>query len=179
LVTNMPPTSSGVGAIQLPPEGTFSGNEWETSRPGVSAGSITDGMSKTVLIAETKEKGFSSWIDGTACWVVAYSPSLTPTIPFLNAGNWRQTDIATGAFIATSALSVQPTETVRYVSAANFGTSRVLGGLAFGPSSDHQGNIVLHAFGDTHVAQLTADVDANIYLSICSRSGGEANTLQE
>jgi prepilin-type N-terminal cleavage/methylation domain-containing protein len=179
LVTNMPATSGGVGAIQLPPEGTFSGNEWETSRPGVAAGSITDGMSKTVLIAESRERGFSSWIDGTACWVVAYSPSLTPAIPFLNSGNWRQTDTQAGALITQSALSVQPSDTIRYVPAASFGGTRVVGGIGFGPSSDHQGGIVLHAFGDTHVAQVTSDVDANVYLSICSRSGGEANTLQE
>jgi hypothetical protein len=179
LVTNMPPTSSGVGAIQLPPEGTFTGNEWETSRPGVSAGSITDGMSKTVLIAETREKGFSSWIDGTACWVVAYSPTNTPTLPVFDTGNWRVAAGSTQALISQCALTVQPTDSIRYVPAANFGTSRVVGGIAYGPSSDHQGGIVLHAFGDTHVAQVTSDVDANVYLSICSRSAGEANTLQE
>jgi hypothetical protein len=51
--------------------------------------------------------------------------------------------------------------------------------MAFGPSSDHQGGIVMHAFGDTHVSQVTADVDPNVYMSICSRNGSEPTALQE
>jgi hypothetical protein len=51
--------------------------------------------------------------------------------------------------------------------------------MAFGPSSDHQGGITMHAFGDTHVSQITADVDPNVYLSICSRNGNESASLQE
>lgn len=75
---------------------------------------------------------------------------------------------------------MQPTLTpvVRYLTAANFGT-RVAQGMAFGPSSDHQGGITMHAFGDTHVAQITADVDPNVYLSICSRNGQESAGLTE
>ena len=51
--------------------------------------------------------------------------------------------------------------------------------MAYGPSSDHQAGITMHAFGDTHVAQITNDVDPNVYLSICSRNGSESAALTE
>jgi prepilin-type N-terminal cleavage/methylation domain-containing protein len=184
IVGTMPTTlSNGVGAIQLEPIGTVSGNEWEVTRSGATAGSITDGMSKTVMIAETRELGFSSWIDGTSCWVVAYSPSTTaPPAPFLNSGIWRLTDAVTGTKISLSAMSIQPTDaqTTKFLPTANFGTGRLsANGMAYGPSSQHQGGIVLHAFGDTHVAQIGQDVDANVYVSICTRGGAENASLEE
>jgi hypothetical protein len=82
--------------------------------------------------------------------------------------------------VTRCALSVQPalSPLVRYLPGAQFG-SRMAIGMAFGPSSDHQGGITMHAFGDTHVAQVTADVDPNVYMSICSRNGQESATLQE
>ncbi len=182
----MPATGASAGGIQLPPEGTLNTSEWLTSRPGVPIASISDGNSKTVIIAESREQGFSSWIDGTTCWVVAYSPTVAtaspsnPQVPFLVGGNWRQTNAAAGALITASALSIQPSDTVKYLPVANFPSNRLAtNGMAWGPSSQHQGGITMHAFGDTHVAQITQDVDANVYLSICSRGGGEANTLQE
>jgi hypothetical protein len=51
--------------------------------------------------------------------------------------------------------------------------------MAHGPGSDHQGGITIHAFGDTHVSQITGDVDPAVYLAICSKNGGETGTLPE
>lgn len=179
--TSMPITGSAVGAIQLTPEGTLSASEWLTTRPGAQQSAVSDGMSKTAILAETRELGFSSWIDGTTCWVVAYSPNLTPVMPFLVAGSWRQANAATGALITQSALSLQPTDvtTTKYLPASNFASRIPTNGMAWGPSSQHQGGITLHAFGDTHVAQLAQDIDANVYLSMCSRGGGESASLPE
>ena len=82
--------------------------------------------------------------------------------------------------ITRCALSVQPTLTplVRYLPPAQFGSRHAIG-MAFGPGSDHQGGITMHAFGDTHVSQITADIDPNVYMSICSRNGQESSNLQE
>ena len=80
--------------------------------------------------------------------------------------------------IGTRADTPSLSPVVRFLPAASFST-RVAQGMAFGPSSDHQGGITMHAFGDTHVAQITADVDPNVYLSICSRNGNESASLQE
>jgi len=169
------------GAIQFAPDqpvsSALAATAWFASRAGVTAGSVSDGMSKTVMVAESRERGYSAWIDGTTCWVVAYDPNLTP--PFNVNGNWATANTGT-PLITRCALSVQPslTPVVRFLPAANFG-SRMTQGMAFGVSSDHQGGITMHAFGDTHVAQITADVDPNVYMAICSRNGNESTTLQE
>jgi hypothetical protein len=149
-------TASGVtlptgGAIQFAPDqpvsSSLTATPWRASRAGLAPSSVADGLSNTVMIAETKERGYSSWIDGTTCWVNLV-PSVTPV--------------------------------VRFLPAAKFPTGRIAAnGMAFGPSSDHQGGIMMHAFGDTHVAQINPDIDPQIYMSICSRSGNESAKLQD
>jgi prepilin-type N-terminal cleavage/methylation domain-containing protein len=169
------------GAIQFTPDvpvsSALNATPWLASRAGVTAGSVSDGMSKTVMVAETKERGYSAWIDGSTCWVVAYDPN--QGLAFNVNGTWNRTNAA-GNPVTQCGLTVTPSTTpvVRYLPAASFGT-RMAQGMAFGPSSDHQGGITMHAFGDTHVAQITADVDPNVYLSICSRNGNESASLQE
>jgi len=171
------------GVIQFAPDqpvpASLTATPWLASRAGSQASSVSDGLSKTVMVAETKERGYSAWIDGTVAWVVAYDPNLTP--PFLANGRWGT---AAGGIpaITQCALTVQPTLTpsvVRYLPAANFPPSRMAQGMAFGPSSDHQGGIMMHAFADTHVSQITADVDPSVYMSICSRAGNETARLEE
>jgi prepilin-type N-terminal cleavage/methylation domain-containing protein len=169
------------GALQFVPDQpvptSMTSTPWSASRSGITAGSVSDGMSKTVHVAETKERGYSAWIDGTCAWVVAYDPNAG--LVYNVNGIWS-TAQNTVTPITRCALTVQPslTPVVRYLPAASFG-SRMANGMAFGPSSDHQGGITMHAFGDTHVAQITADVDPNVYMSICSRNGNESANLQE
>ena len=166
------------GVIQFAPDQPVPTglSAWLASRAGSQAAGVSDGMSKTVMIAETKERGYSSWIDGTVAWVVAYDPNLTP--PILSNGRWFSAGTTP---ITQCALTVQPAllpSVVRYLPAANFG-NRMAQGMAFGPSSDHQGGIMMHAFADTHVSQITADVDPTVYMSICSKSGNETARLEE
>ena len=177
-VANGVPTPNG--AIQFAPDVSVSSalaaTPWSASRIGATAGSVSDGMSKTVMVAETKERGYASWIDGTACWVVAYDPNLG--VPVFNTGLWRTA--AAGGPITRCALNVEPSlsPSVRFLPVALFG-SRLTNPVAFGPSSDHQGGITMHAFGDTHVTQVTADIDPQVYMAICSRNGQESANLQE
>ena len=169
------------GALQFAPDQAVSSSltatPWFASRTGVTPGSVSDGMSKTVFVAETKERGYSSWIDGVAAWVVAYDPNAG--IPFNVNGIWSTAAGGT-PLITRCALSVQPTLSplVRYLPPAKFGSRHAIG-MAFGPGSDHQGGITMHAFGDTHVSQITADIDPNVYMSISSRNGQESSSLQE
>jgi hypothetical protein len=44
----------------------------------------------------------------------------------------------------------------------------------WGPSSDHAGGIVNHVYGDGHIEGISDTIDANVYLWIVTRSGGEA-----
>ncbi len=171
----------GNGAIQFMPDvsvpTSLAATPWFASRSGVTAGSVSDGMSKTVFVAESKERGYASWIDGTSAWVVAYDPNAG--IPFNVNGIWCKTNAA-GNPIDVCGLTVQPSLSprVQFLPAAQFG-SRHAQGMAYGPSSDHQGGITMHAFGDTHVSQITADVDPGIYMAISSRNGQESSALPE
>ena len=169
------------GALQFMPDvavpTSLAATPWFASRAGVSAGSVSDGMSKTVMVAETKERGYSSWIDGTTAWVVAYDPNAG--IPFNVNGIWNRTNSVNNP-ITVCGLTVQPSLSprVQFLPAAQF-SGRMAQGMAYGPGSDHQGAITMHAFGDTHVSQVTADVDPAVYLAICSRNGQESAALQE
>jgi len=46
-------------------------------------------------------------------------------------------------------------------------------GRLWGPSSQHAGGIVNHVFADVHVDGISDQIDANVYLSIVTRNGGE------
>jgi prepilin-type N-terminal cleavage/methylation domain-containing protein len=168
---------------------------------GIAIRSITDGTSKTVVVAESKEQAFSSWYDGTTSWVTA--------IPFGRTGSIANTTSPT-------VLSpVQPTKVmvmavnsgvttnfwqfaqgVTGQSALNWGpkvdSNQLYGGnqtanwtaqpaywvfsgtpIEWGPSSDHSGGIVMHAWGDAHVSGLTDQTDPVLYMHLVTRAGRE------
>ncbi|MFM7137243.1 MAG: DUF1559 domain-containing protein [Planctomycetota bacterium] len=148
------PSVASKGPIQFSPD-----QPNVVSGAGSPQSAVADGMSKTVMIAESKENQNAAWIDGNTAWVVAVRPGGTPT--FAN-GTWALGSAVVG-------LNAPPL----------YMTGFKGGNWAFGNSSDHQGGIVLHAFGDTHVSQITADVDPAVYMAICSRNSGESASLQE
>lgn len=186
MVTSGSTTLPTGGAIQFAPDQAVSSSltatPWLASRAGLAASGASDGMSKTVMVAETKERGYSAWIDGTTCWVIAYDPNTGDgnTNPSNVNGVWNTTGSA-GSPISRCGLSVQPalSPLVRFLPTAKFPSNRMAVGMAYGTSSDHQGNITMHAFGDTHVVQITADIDPQVYMSICSRNGSESTGLTE
>ena len=130
------------------------------SGAGVPQASVSDGNSKTVMIAESKENQNAAWIDGNTAWVVALKPGGLPT--FIN-GTWA---------LGTAVIGLNATP-LPYMTAFKSGN------WAYGNSSDHQGGISMHGFGDTHVSQVTADIDPIVYMAICSRNGGESASIQE
>jgi hypothetical protein len=146
------------------------------TRQGILSSDVSDGLAKTVLAAETKERGYASWIDGTTCWVVAYDPNLVA--PTNTAGVWLNGAVP----ISRCAFSVVPTAsplvlflpTAKFASRLNAaGATTGVGGMAYGPSSDHDGGITMHAFGDTHVTPIASTIDPLVYVAICSRNGTE------
>ena len=166
------------GALQLTPDQSVptsvGASGWLASRSGITSGSISDGQSKTVLIAESKEHGYAAWIDGTATWVVAYLGKETNAVnlyPTNTNGTW----VVGGTPVTLSGLNYAATTAARYLPPASF-NSRIAVGKAWGPGSDHQGGITMHVYGDTHVSQVTSDIDPGVYLSICSRNGQESTS---
>ena len=160
---------------------------------------LTDGTSKVPLVAETRERRFSSWYDGTMNWVVAArhsnpSAGTTPIIPASNTvtgkingltvdGNWV---VGTDGTSATggSTLNYGPTApnpTAVYLPNGAISDPDISGappGRLWGPSSEHRGGIVNHAFADGHVEPIADTIDPNLYLWIVTRNGGEKYTPQ-
>ncbi len=56
-----------------------------TAEAGSTTQSFEDGVSKTFLVAETKECGYASWYDGTLNWLVTNDPN-AKTPPGVDSG---------------------------------------------------------------------------------------------
>ncbi len=165
------------------------------SSTGTAIRSIIDGTSKTIVIVESKEQRYSSWYDGTASWVTAIPLGSAPltnqspqqqqpaqpyrTMPAATAADktyfWRMVDGS------VTALNYGPK-----VVGQNFytiGTPPLKSGVftewGWGPSSDHSGGIVLHAFGDAHVQGIEESIDPTLYIQLCTKAGKEPASVPE
>ena len=161
---------------------------------GTSARAILDGLSKTIMIAETKEQNYSSWYDGTTSWLTAmpidssvgnmYNQTMntnTPVQPYkpppqaaLNSGVIQQFWTVLPGGVSGLNYGRQPLQ--QFANTGLFFITSAAGGNAwkYGPSSDHGGGFVLHAWGDAHVSGLAEDTDPTLYVQLCSKSGREA-----
>jgi prepilin-type N-terminal cleavage/methylation domain-containing protein len=117
---------------------------------GTTIGSLSDGTSKTVMIAESKEENISAWYDGPSMWTVAMA----------------EDDLGVQS---RHALNVGPTISLSTPFIQNFPG----GPRNWGPSSDHSGGVVVHAFADGHVENINTAIDPRAYFAIASRNGGE------
>ena len=160
------------GAMTYP---TVSGTLFNVSRTaGIPLGSIADGSSKTVMLAESKERGYGGWIDGTATWVVAMN--LSGTTPNYVNNVWTSDG-------STPVVSAAGTTKGVGINFAASGTSQQLPtaawtpyatyGMAWGASSEHAGGVVLHAFADGHISLISSDIDTQIYPALYSRGKNE------
>jgi len=160
---------------------------------GRKLAAMTDGTSKTPVITETNETRFGSWYDGTMNWVVAarHSNPKDPTMPITpvskftgQVGGAQLKDrliVGTDGTSETGgpALNYGPTVDARsavYLPAGALSDPDISGappGRLWGPSSQHPGGIVNHAFCDGHVQGVADSIDANLYLWIVTRNGGE------
>ena len=136
---------------------------------GLNMASMSDGTSKTILLGESKERHNSAWIDGMQTWIVAnraQSADLSSP-PVAGSGTWGN---------AISGLNVGPSASSFAAGSGCVASSLFSARLnesAWGPSSDHGGGLVQHAFGDGHIQALASDIDAAVYLSLASKGGGE------
>jgi len=142
--------SGGGGVLTLQTWGAEPGN----SKTGLTLAMITDGTSKTFSLAETRETTQSAWIDGSRAWVTGATGQGT-----FNATNRTWT--------GTSALLEQLKTTPAW---AGYGSTTP----QLGPSSQHQGGVVIHCYADGHVGQVNSEIDTNLYLSLYTRIDGEA-----
>jgi prepilin-type N-terminal cleavage/methylation domain-containing protein len=169
-------TLANNGAFAYP---TKPGTAANISRPdGISLGGLSDGTSKTVLAAETRERGYAGWIDGASSWVTATNLAGAGTTgPQYANGRWTTNGTAAvaAAVVGTAGvgLNFPATNATNGKFLPQAAWSVYADGMAHGPSSDHSGGIVLHVFGDGHVGQITTDVDPTLYASAFSRASSE------
>jgi len=163
---------------------------------GMKLSELIDGQSKVPLVVETRERRFASWYDGTMNWVVAarHSNPSAGTVAITAASKNHRAEIGGMAgppnrwWIGRdgthsdggSALNYGPTAdnpTSVYLPTAALSDPDISGvapGRLWGPSSQHQGGIVNHAFADAHAESIADSIDPNVYLWMVTRNGGEA-----
>ena len=117
---------------------------------------ITDGLSNTVFIAETRDTGSAVWIDGGAAALASRRYDST------NLPSYAGPELP---------LNYQPYYEVERDGDGNK-TYRAIDAL-YGPSSQHPGG-VFHLLGDGSVRFLSETLNVTIYDALATRSGGEA-----
>ena len=183
----VPMSASHIACMGPPPSGgaasTTSENPNGVIVPGnpLAEKSISDGTSKTIICSETKEQYYSSWYDGTTAFAVACWPEGTNQ-PKKDATTGWWIDDTTGGSGATSGASIgkgpKPDPKIFYMDKAAKNVNSNLGVAAgkewkWGPSSDHSAGAVNHVFADGGVRSILPDVDANVYMHLVTRAGGE------
>jgi type II secretory pathway pseudopilin PulG len=142
-----------------------------TAMGGTRISEITDGTSKTMFVAETKEWGYASWYDGTLNWLATNNPNAA--LPPGAAGTPNQppwVNAQSGINVGFDSARPQSRPWLNSGMVSN----PIRGNVNWGPSSDHADGTVMHVFGDDHVAPITSAIDPQIYLDLTTRAGGEA-----
>jgi prepilin-type N-terminal cleavage/methylation domain-containing protein len=141
---------------------------------GNGIGDLRDGVSKTIMISESKEEKFASWYCGESAWVLAFVPTAAFNVQtFTSTG--LPDPLTDGGILAlqygpdASGSNLTGPYWVGYSSAGSGNPDR-----NWGPSSEHSGGVVVHTFGDGHVLQLPSSVDPGVYYAMVSKSGGES-----
>jgi len=164
-------TAEPPNGIIVPPVAWKTRDDGRTTPMGINFKSITDGLSRTVMIAETREPRFSAWYDGTVNYVVGAAPNSPPPRKDLGGNGFWNSE---GAGKLLSALNQGPVPNNQnfYRSSQHFANG---GGTNWdwGPSSYHAGGDVAHLYADGSVTYINDDIDPALYLHLVTRAGGE------
>jgi prepilin-type N-terminal cleavage/methylation domain-containing protein len=106
---------------------------------------VTDGLSNTILVVETREQGMSVWIDGGTAAVVA-----------------RRYDADNGPTYASTGIALNYHPYFDYD----------IPHAEYGPSSMHTSG-ALHLLGDGSVRFISQHIAASVYIALTTRNGGE------
>jgi prepilin-type N-terminal cleavage/methylation domain-containing protein len=136
----------------------------------VSLQEIVDGSSRTLISAETREKHYSSWYDGTVSWSVGSDPNGTPPIfderHRIVASAQPALDVGSDDDASVAYLPVRRHKSIQQ-------------DWRWGPSSEHSGGVVMHGIADGSVRAITVDIDPTLYLQLITRSGREKVNLPD
>ena len=141
------------------PSTTFVDNGGLSFTQQVGFGGFSDGTSKTIVIAESRE-------------------GIRPTMTGSSANRWAYGELWAPASISSGIATngVWPNAGSLLGSGSVGGTLGTLTptlSLYFGPSSDHSGNQAGYLFADGHIEFLNYDMDKGIYHSMSTRNVGD------
>jgi Protein of unknown function (DUF1559) len=185
-VNNSTPTSTTANTVDLP-NGTI------VPGTGLNLKTVTDGASRTLIICETVEPCVNSWYDGTTTWTTAISPgSVSTALPsraYSGSNPLSFWYASTGTTSCVTALNVGPAPTTGNAYAASSAQNGAVSSgysnwqgtnnIAWGPSSNHSGGVVLHGAADASVHNITTDVDPGVYMHIMTRAGREPDAFPD
>jgi hypothetical protein len=152
---------------RLEPDGNVAPTPNGVIVPGKAmvADRIEDGLRNTIVLAETRETSNSSWYDSSGTWVVA----ILPRFDLPSNLNPIEFSIADQKRLQTS-LNVGPTDQ----RPMGYGTGLPKSVIRrWGASSDHHGDVVIHAFADDAVRPISTDIDPEVYAALVTANGGE------
>lgn len=112
---------------------------------------IPDGATKTILLAETREQKYATWIDGTTAALFGIVVEDDDKYPAFWVGG-----------------RLDP-----YLSADDFGGSE---DREWGPSSNHPGR-VMHLFCAYNVKAIDDDTDTEVYTALITRAGDDGKDI--
>jgi prepilin-type N-terminal cleavage/methylation domain-containing protein len=152
-------TDSGTGG---PGGGVMTMQTWQTLPTGVANGAVSlggldlrqvgDGLSKTVMIAETcEDSALATWPRGLTAWV---TPTFSAASTLTN-GTWGSLTKAIGRSDAGGTAWTGYTGAVR------------------GASSFHTGGLILHGYADGHTSAFNQEIDPAVLAAVYSRGGAE------
>jgi len=146
---------------------------------GLKIRDLVDGTSKTVIITESKHEKFSSWYSGQSSWVTGFRPDTKPAVavqPDGYLGVAKSSDAAnlTALNFGRPMLLSQGNNSQSALQSTVWYSTQLAGGeFDWGPSSDHNGGIVVHSYADGHTQAITDSIDPTLYFRLISRGGGE------
>ena len=112
-----------------------------------------NGATKTIIVAETREQDYGTWMDGT-------TTSLFGTMKDEDGDEWPTLNMG-GRF--------EP-----YLSSDDFGGSE---DRQWGPSSEHAGKI-MHLFAGYNSMAIYEDIDVDVYKALITRDGDKEDNAQ-
>ncbi|MDO4574008.1 MAG: DUF1559 domain-containing protein [Planctomycetia bacterium] len=150
-------------------------------------GQISDGTSNTLYLTESIEQYYSRWVVGLECNVFTYDDEMgTLAQPTTNIAYWHPSEYEANKFDDDADYSDPCTNLNRDYkenpypwtttkSSFTLGSSDQTSDSeegSYGPSSQHNG-VIIHAYVDNSVHNLSEDIDPAAYFFLTTRSNGD------
>lgn len=176
----------GNGSIPFPGV-TGAGANSKVTAKGHNMRSLSDGTSKIVMIAESKEELYTSWYNaltsyGVAIWPQVGQPGNTAkpvliTTVGANQGAWwclatPNCAVALNQGETREGAAFTPKYYQSNTGAVGAKNPHANGFRKWGPSSNHSG-VVQHGFADGHAKAIAQDIRPETYMWLVTRNGRE------